>query len=244
MKPVPVLHPQWPQLHALLDDVPLSSEARAFVNAIAERADLPERMAKMALIFRKMDRKQDAKLLAHAALQLAPQDYRIKVMTHWALRREVPLWHFRIIHDDLRNQAYARALERRVKPGMTVFEIGTGTGILAMLAVRAGAEHVYTCERRVAVAEAAREIIARNGMAQRITVIPKDAYSVKLGEDIPQRADMFVAEIVDNALLGEDVLPLTQHAKREFLKPDAILLPGIVSAVGYLSGVWQRASFV
>jgi hypothetical protein len=239
-----MLNPKWPQLNAALNDGPLSCEARIFVDAIAERADLPERLAKMALIFRSKEKKQDARLLARAALQLAPQDYRIKVLTHWTVRHEAPLWHFPMIHDDLRNQAYARALEHWVKPGMTVFEIGTGTGILAMLAVRAGAAHVYTCERRIEVAEAAREIIARNGLAERITVIAKDAYSVRLGEDMPQRAEVFVAEIVDNTLLGEHVLPLTRLARQEFLKPDAILLPRVVSAMGYLvSGKGHHQSY-
>lgn len=240
----PMLNPKWPQLNAALNDGPLSDEARVFVDAIAERADLPERLAKMALIFREKEKKQDARLLARAALQLAPEDYRIKVLTQWMVRREAPLWHFLLIHDELRNQAYASALEHWVKPGMTVFEIGTGTGILAMLAVRAGAAHVYTCERRAEVAEAAREIIARNCLAERITVIAKDAYSVRLGEDLPQRADVFVAELVDNTLLGEHVLPLTRLARQEFLKPETVLLPRVVSAMGYLvSGKGHHQSY-
>lgn len=127
---------------------------------------------------------------------------------------------------------------------MTVFEIGTGTGILAMLAVRAGAEHVYPCERRADVAEAAKAIIQRNGMSDRITVIAKDAYALQLGEDLPERADLFVTEIVDNGLLTEYVLPLTELARRKFLKPDAILLPRRVSARGYLvSGRGHCESF-
>ena len=229
-----MLNQQRLALNAALNGGMLSNEARVFVDAIAESADLSERLAKMALVFRGMEKKQDAKLLAQAALQLTPENYRVKALTQWMLRHEAPLWHFGIIHDELRNETYAKALAHWVKPGMTVFEIGTGTGILAMLAVRAGAAHVYTCERRVEVAEAATEIIARNGMADRITVIAKDAYSVKLGVDIPQRADVFVAEIVDNTLLGEKVLPLTKLARQQFLKPDAILLPRIVSAVGCL----------
>ncbi|MES2355953.1 MAG: 50S ribosomal protein L11 methyltransferase [Pseudomonadota bacterium] len=239
-----MLNQQRPILDAVLNASLLSNEARIFVEAITDRVDLPERLAKMALVFRSKEKKQDAKLLAQAALQLTPKNYRIKALTQWMLRHEAPLWHFGIIHDDLRNETYARALEHWVKPGMTVFEIGTGTGILAMLAVRAGAAHVYTCERRADVAEAAREIIARNGMADRITVIAKDAYSVKLGIDIPQRADLFVAEIVDNTLLGEHVLPLMKLARQQFLKPDAILLPRVVSAVGCLiSGKGHHQSY-
>jgi type II protein arginine methyltransferase len=229
-------------LEQLLDISRLSPMAQSFVMAITDRADLPLRLAQMALLFKNREMKTDAKALARAAHQLSPDDFRVRVLTDWLQRREAPLWHFRIVHDQLRNAAYADALRRFVVPGMIVFEIGTGTGILAMLAAQAGAAHVYTCERRQDVAATARAIIARNGLSERITVIEKEAHNVRLGEDLPQRADLFVAELVDNSLLGEGVLHLTEHARRKLLAPDAILLPRTVSAMGYLitgRGHWK-----
>ena len=237
---------RWPHLDAALDDSSssLSKEARVFVDAIVEQADLPERLARMALLFRSRGSKRDAMLLARAAIRLAPDDYRIKTFTHWLVRREAPVWHFPMIHDGLRNQAYAKAIAHWVKPGMTVFEIGAGTGILAMLAIRAGAAHVYTCERRTDVAAAARDIIQLNGMADRITVIAKDARTLVMGEDIPHLADLFVAEVLGDGLLDEHVLPLTRLARERFLTTEAILLPGVVSAEGYLvSGHGQHQSY-
>lgn len=224
----------WPELATTLDARRLTSGAQSFVQAVADRPDLPVRLAKMALVFKHQEQKLDARLVADAARKLAPDDFRVRALTDWTVRREAPLWHFSIIHDTLRNEAYARALNHFVQPGMTVFEIGTGTGILAMLAAQAGAKHVYTCERRAEVAEAAREIIALNGFSDRITVISKDASSLILGVDLPERADLFVAEIVDDTLLGEQVLSLTELARTHFLKPDAILLPHTVSAIGCL----------
>jgi type II protein arginine methyltransferase len=223
-------------LESTLDLSALSAGARQFVGALVGREDLPLRLARMALVFKRQDQKKDARLLAQAALDLAPGDHRVRVLADWLNRRQAPLWHFAIIHDENRNQTYARAIRHFVKPGMVVFEIGTGTGLLAMLAAEAGARHVYTCERRADVATAARDIIARNGFAHRVTVIGKDAHAVQLGVDLPERADLFVAEIVDNTLLGEGVLPLTELARQKFLKPEAILLPRTVSAMGYLQG--------
>jgi len=221
----------------------LSPAALKFVSMLVERvkkSELPVRLAKMALIFKGRKQKSDAQVLAQAARSLAPDDIRVRVLTDWLNRYQAPLWHFRIVHDHLRNEAYAKALQHFVKPGMVVFEIGAGTGLLAMLAARAGAKHVYTCERRPDVAAAAKEIIVRNGLADRVTVIPKDANALQLGIDLPERADLFVAEIVDNTLLGEGVLPLTDLAKLKFLKPDAILLPQRVSAMGYLMAETQH----
>lgn len=236
--------PRWPALEQALDFNALAPGVLPLVQAIAATDNLPERLAKMALLMRERALERDARLLARAAIALAPEDYRIRVMTDWLVRREAPLWHFGIVHDNLRNEAYARALEHFVKPGMTVFEIGTGTGILAMLAARAGARHVYTCERRADVAAAARAIIERNGLADHITVIAKDAQLVELGRDIPERADLFVAEIVDDTLLGEQVLPLTELARARFLQPGAILLPRAISTIGYLvSGRGHRERY-
>lgn len=215
---------------------------RPLVQVLIGRSDLPERLARMALVFSGRASRADCKLIATLARELAPENFRVKVFTQWLDRHQAPLWHFSIIEDEERNKVYAAALERFVRPGMTVFEIGTGTGILAMLAAKAGAGHVYTCERRREVAAVAREIIEKNGLADLITVISKNAYDVRLGEDLPERADLFVAEIVDNSLLGELVLPLTELARRKFLTPDAILLPREVSAMGYLIAKGEHSS--
>lgn len=224
----------WPQLSQALDSAQLSAAARTFVTALSDRNDLPERLARMALAFRTKHEIRDARLLARAARLLTPTDYRIRALTEWVQRKEAPLWHFEIVHDQIRNEAYARALNEHVRPGMVVFEVGTGTGLLAMLAARSGAAHVYTCERSPEIAAAARDIIARNGLADRITVIAKDVYDMEPGRDMPQRADLFVAELLDNCLLGENVLAITEIARQRFLKPDAIMIPqhiGLMAAL-------------
>lgn len=221
-------------LASVLDLDQLSTPARTFVQALEGRPDLPMRLAQMALVFKLKEQKSDAKAIAAAARKLAPNDFPVRVLTDWLDRHQAPLWHFGIIHDDIRNAAYARALQHFVKPGMIVYEIGTGTGILAMLAAQAGAKHVYTCEIRKDVADAARQIIERNGYSDRITIINKDALTVRLGEDVPERADIFVAEIVDDMLLGEHALRLTECARKNILKPNAILLPHTISAHGCL----------
>lgn len=212
----------------------LTGAARKFTEAVIYRSNAGERLARMAQVFRCKGSKADAVRLARVARLLAPGDQRVRLLTDWLIRKEAPLWHFLLVHDDRRNVAYAKALDHYIEPGMTVFEIGTGTGLLAMLAVRAGAAHVYTCENRREVARAAREIIENNGMGGQITVIAKDAYALRVGVDLPERCDVFVAEVVDNSLLGEGVLPLTEFARKHLLKPGAVLLPSVVSAVGYL----------
>lgn len=148
-----------------------------------------------------------------------------KVLAARLLGESVPTWHFGLIRDRIRNQAYEDALIRAIEPGCLVLEIGTGTGILAMMAARAGAR-VVTCESNPAVAAAAREIIAANGFSDRIRVVNKHSSELDLNSDLGALADILVSEIVSNDLLSECVLPAHADACARLLKPGAKVIPG------------------
>ncbi|HEX8526507.1 methyltransferase domain-containing protein, partial [Allosphingosinicella sp.] len=104
-----------------------------------------------------------------------------------------------------------------------VIEIGSGAGLLALIAARAGAR-VFTCEIDPIVAAAAARIAARNGFAERITVIPKSSRDLRIGEDLPGPADLLMSELFDDTMFGENIVPILQDAKR-LLKPGAPVVP-------------------
>lgn len=214
----------------------LPADVAAHVRKLAALPGFPRHLARFSAVLKKLNEKHSgsAKVLAEQAWRMAGQDPVVRQHTDWAIRKRVPGWHFGIINDDDRNAMYQAALNRHVRPGMIVFEVGTGTGILAMLAARAGAAHVYTCELEPLLVEVARENIARNGLADRVTVIPKRSNDVQLGVDLPERADLFVAEIVDNGLLGEEALAITADVQARLLKPGAVLLPDQIELRGTL----------
>ncbi len=137
----------------------------------------------------------------------------------------VPRWHFPMLNDLERNDAFAVALERVMIPGAHVLDIGSGTGLLAMMAARAGAASVTTCEQNPMLAELARRIIAQHGFSDVITVISKRSTDLVVGVDMAQRADLVVSEIVDCGLIGEGVLPTVAHARDHLLAPHGTLLP-------------------
>lgn len=169
--------------------------------------------------------------LLEEVLRIAPERSAEAESARQAMIGSVPDWHARMMNDRTRNRAYDAAIRRAVTPASVVFEIGTGAGLLAMMAARAGARKVVTCEVNPAVAEVAREIIARNGFADRITVLTKHSGSVTI-EELGGRADILLSEIVDDSILGEGVLPAHEAAIRDLLKPGGAVIPawGIVRA--------------
>lgn len=146
-----------------------------------------------------------------------------------AIRRaEVPDFHVRMLRDDLRNAAYRTAIER-FAPGRSVLDIGTGSGLLAMMAARAGARHVYACEANPMLAASARAVIAANGLAERVTVF--DCHSGKLDRDrdLGGGVDLVMSEVFCHTLIGEGVLGSLAHARAALTRPDALFLPAHAS---------------
>jgi type II protein arginine methyltransferase len=148
-----------------------------------------------------------------------------RVIAGELLGRDVPSWHFLIVRDQVRNLAYRQALQRAVRPGSVVLEIGAGTGLLAMMAAEAGAARVITCEAQPAIALAAQRVIARNGFADRVQIIAKHSSAIDPVADLGGPADVLVSEIVSNDLLGEGVLATMEDAVGRLVRPGGSVIP-------------------
>jgi precorrin-6B methylase 2 len=135
-----------------------------------------------------------------------------------------PVEHARMLHDNRRTGDYLAALAQAVRPGDVVLDIGTGSGVLAIAAARAGARHVYAVEASD-IAEVAARVFAANDMANRITLLA--AWSRQL--DLPEPADLLVSEIIGNEPFEEEILETTLDARRRLLKPGARLIPNALT---------------
>ncbi len=153
-----------------------------------------------------------------------------------ALSTLVPLWHVPMMNDTERNEAYYAALRAAITPESNVFEIGTGSGLLSMMAARAGAKSVITCEAEPIIAGAARRVIADNALDGRIRVIAQKSTELEVGTDLPQKADILVSEIFSSELVGERVLPSIEDARRRLLTPDCRVIPAVGSIMLALFG--------
>lgn len=122
-------------------------------------------------------------------------------------------YHRALLDDVVRLDAYDRAIRRLVRPGDVVLDVGTGTGILAMLAARAGAARVHAVES-TAVAGLAEELVAANGLGGVVTVHRADARTLAPVEPV----DLIVSECMGRFLVDDGMIPAVEQA-RAWLKP-------------------------
>jgi len=176
---------------------------------------------------------------ATKACQLAPDNPEYAYQRRLCGAGAVPAWHFNMVNDAPRNAAFAAAIAAQIKPDQLVLEVGTGAGLLALLAGRALAEQggsgrVVTCEANPLLARTAVQIVAHNGLSERIQVIAKPSTELTVGADLPERADLLICEVFSVQVFSEGVLPTLEDAKARLLKADALVIPAAASARGAL----------
>jgi protein arginine N-methyltransferase 1 len=125
-----------------------------------------------------------------------------------------------MIADRRRMAAYEQALRQAVRPGCVVLDIGTGTGILALLACKLGARRVYAIEPNDAIA-LARELAAANGCAGAIAFIQERSTNVVL----PEPVDVLVSDLRGILPFYPGNVAAVADARRRFLAPGGILIP-------------------
>ncbi|NXI15499.1 ANM7 methyltransferase, partial [Irena cyanogastra] len=138
-----------------------------------------------------------------------------------------------MLHDKDRNVKYyqgIRAAVSRVKERgekAIVLDIGTGTGLLSMMAASAGADFCYAIEVFKPMANAAVKIVEKNGFSDKIKVINKHSTEVTVGPDgdMQSRANILVTELFDTELIGEGALPTYEHAHKYLVQEGCEAVP-------------------
>ena len=120
---------------------------------------------------------------------------------------------------DRRSDLYADAMQRTIRPGDVVIDVGAGIGLWSLYACALGATRVIAIEPDPLIAFAA-DVAVVNGMADRIALLHQPVSEVTL--DTP--ADVVVADL-------RDVLPFAPTSitgmidARRLLKPGGTLIP-------------------
>ncbi len=117
---------------------------------------------------------------------------------------------FNCLIDEKRTRAFGKAIANTVRPGDVVVDMGTGSGVLAMLAARAGAKRVYAVEldrNNIATLEA---VFRANALSEKIILICGDVCKV----DLPEPVDVILGEMIATALLEELQVPAMNNMLR------------------------------
>jgi hypothetical protein len=138
-----------------------------------------------------------------------------------------PTIHAIMLNDRARTAGFLEAIERVVRPGDVVVDIGTGTGVLAVAAARAGARRVYAIEAGPMVG-VARQVVEANGASDRVVFLEGWSSQVSL----PERASVLVAEIIGEIPFQERVLEVTRDARSRLLEVGARLIPSRLRIFG------------
>jgi protein arginine N-methyltransferase 1 len=128
--------------------------------------------------------------------------------------------HRTYLTDPHRLAAYTQALADLVGPDTVVADLASGTGILGILACRAGAARVYAIEQET-IASLARRIADASGFGDRITIVNSPSRLARL----PELADLAVCDQIGSFGVNAGILDLAVDAHRKFLRRGGTFVP-------------------
>jgi tetratricopeptide (TPR) repeat protein len=211
---------------ALREQGQLAEAIERFEQVLQRKPLFAEGYSNLAIAQASAGRYEDAARSFQRAIELRPS----LIAAHAGLAKTVamivPQWHIPMMNDAQRNAFYFDALSAVVTSDSHVVEIGTGSGLLAMMAATLGAKSVTTCESVPLIAATATQIIADNKLSERVRVMPMHSTKLDPTRDLLAPADVLIAEIFSSEFLGEGVLSSIEDAKRRLLKPGGTVVPG------------------
>jgi protein arginine N-methyltransferase 1 len=128
--------------------------------------------------------------------------------------------HYDFLSDRVRLEQFEAAIGQIIEPGHTVLDLGCGSGVLGLMALRAGAGKVYFVEEGPII-EVARQAIAESGCGARAEFFKVNSYEL----DLPEMVDTVICDHVGCFGFDYGILALLSDARQRFLKSGGIILP-------------------
>ncbi len=132
-----------------------------------------------------------------------------------------------MLEDMVRMKAYHSAIfknKSEMIKDKVVLDVGTGTGVLAVWAAKAGAKKVYAVDASNA-AKLARQLVESSSLSDVVTI-----FNSKIEEvEIPEPVDVIVSEWMGSLLLKESMFDSVAYARDKWLKPSGLMLPSHAS---------------
>lgn len=146
-------------------------------------------------------------------------------------------FHHHLLHDRARLEGYVRAVQETVRPGDVVADIGSGSGVLAYFARKAGASRVYAIESNTHSFRALGRNVRRNGVQGEVVPVLADGTEWKP----PVPVDVVVCELMETGLLHEPIVGVAQNVHAWPQRPRAFLPKEVALLV---EGVEVREDFL
>ena len=127
--------------------------------------------------------------------------------------------HEEMLSDRVRVDAYHRGIHANIHPGDVVVDLGTGSGLLACMASRAGASKVYAIEHGEII-DLAREIAAHNG-CDNIEFVRTNSREFTP----PEPVDVILHEQMGDELFNENMVENVLDLRDRALRPGGRVLP-------------------
>ncbi len=134
-----------------------------------------------------------------------------------------PTVHKEMLFDTKRTLSFKKALKKLIKKGDKVYDLGTGTGILAMFAATYGAGQVYASDAEHGMYEAVTKHVKDNNLAHKIKTISYKGKPIKL----PQKVDLIVSECLGHFAFDEGMIQAVA-ASKYLLKDNGQFVPNRV----------------
>ena len=160
-------------------------------------------------------------------------------------------WIMPMLNDQRRNKLYYEAIQAALAKLQTdntdddetihVFDLGSGTGLLGMMAAKiCPAVHVTSVDMSTVCVQVATQIVADNHLTDRITL--QEGHSTQI---LPLRANLCVSELLEDGLLGEGWLPAIRdvwkrHLNLKSSKPPIVVPSGATVFAQLIQGEWLR----
>ena len=133
-------------------------------------------------------------------------------------------YHYEMVSDQKRVGPFKRAIEK-VSKGKRVLESGTGTGILSLIAARAGAKKVYAIERDPVVYKIAKANIEKSPYKRIIKLIHNDTRKVTMRDLDGEKVDVVIAENLSTWQVTEPQVPILNYINKNLATSHAVRIP-------------------
>lgn len=135
---------------------------------------------------------------------------------------------YRCLADEQRTLAFKAAIEAAVKPGDAVLDVGTGSGVMSVLAARSGARRVYAVEVGQYLSKVSKEIFRDSDFADKIVPLQIEARELELS--MIEKPDVVVCEQVTTGLIGEPEGPVINALKRSgIIDSKTVIIPAAIT---------------